>query len=88
MLTNRTLEVEAEAPHSRVGTVVVDTVGDPVAECRGATGGLWALRPLGGGREWDVAPDKVRPATDGEILGERLAVENRRAAWGREVGAS
>lgn len=36
---------------------------------------VW-LRPLGGGREWDAAPERVEPMSAAEVLSARLALAN------------
>nr|WP_046501558.1 hypothetical protein [Streptomyces odonnellii] len=46
-----------------VGSLLVDTAQDRLGEFRGEWCGQWSLRPVGGGREWSVAPENVRPAT-------------------------
>ncbi|MGW2278881.1 hypothetical protein [Streptomyces sp. NPDC001770] len=57
------------------GALMVDTSqGDRVGEFRGMAGPYWAIRPVGGGIEWDVAPEHARPATQME----RLRAENAR----------
>ncbi|MEV3856098.1 hypothetical protein AB0J38_17455 [Streptomyces sp. NPDC050095] len=75
-------------PIPEVGTVVVDTAREVVAEYRGVSGGRWALRPLDGGLEWEISPESVRVATADEALRARLRAENKRAAWRREVGSA
>ncbi|RLL69367.1 hypothetical protein [Streptomyces sp. Z26] len=46
-----------------VGTLVVDTTHqDRIGEFRGTIGPFWALRPVGGGREWEAPPEGVRLA--------------------------
>ncbi|GGR30920.1 hypothetical protein GCM10010282_24170 [Streptomyces roseolus] len=37
------------------------------------------IRPLGGGREWDVAPEEVREATSAERLSAATAHANARS---------
>ncbi|MCX5399246.1 hypothetical protein [Streptomyces sp. NBC_00102] len=57
------------------GTPMVDTTqGCRVGEFRGVAGPYWAIRPIGGGTEWEVAPEHTRPATPIE----RLRAENAR----------
>ncbi|WP_455358199.1 hypothetical protein [Streptomyces sp. SYSU K21746] len=60
----------------RPGTVVVDEQRSRVGEVMGAEGPYLQLRPLGGGREWDAAPDRVRVATPAERLSARVAAAN------------
>ncbi|MEU1088427.1 hypothetical protein ACFYPN_27790 [Streptomyces sp. NPDC005576] len=57
------------------GAVMVDTSReDRVGEFRGVAGPYWAIRPVGGGIEWEAAPECVRPASPIE----RLRAENTR----------
>ncbi|WP_367123809.1 hypothetical protein [Streptomyces phytohabitans] len=52
-----------------VGTLVVDTTHqDRIGEFRGTIGPFWALRPVGGGREWEARPEGVRLADPRECL--------------------
>jgi hypothetical protein len=59
-----------------VGTVMVDTVRHRIGEFRGTVGGSLCLRPVGGGREWEVSPDYAREATDEERLSAGVAARN------------
>jgi hypothetical protein len=56
-----------------VGTVMIDVARSVIGEFRGEAGGQYCLRPLGGGREWEVSPEYVRVATDGERSDPTLA---------------
>lgn len=49
-----------------VGTVMVDKDRSRIGEFRGSEGGRFQLRPIGGGREWDVSPECSREATEEE----------------------
>lgn len=63
-----------------VDAFVVDTSrGGGVGEFRGVAGPYWALRPVGGGREWEVEPRHVRPALLMEQLRARTARLNARS---------
>ncbi|MPY61748.1 hypothetical protein FNH08_32765 [Streptomyces spongiae] len=56
----------------------------------GHEGPYLQLRPLSGGREWDAAPDHVRPLTPEELLRARLAETNARSRTGlgvRQLGS-
>jgi hypothetical protein len=67
------------------GTVVVDERGGRVGQVMGAVGPYLQLRPLGGGREWDARPERVRVATPAERLSAGVAAANaasRRARGG------
>ncbi|MBT1091687.1 hypothetical protein KJZ88_09260 [Streptomyces sp. Tu102] len=48
------------------GALVVDTVLDKLGYVMGHLGQVLQLRPVTGGREWDVYPAHVRRATDDE----------------------
>nr|WP_079101210.1 hypothetical protein [Streptomyces pathocidini] len=67
-----------------LGSLVIDT-GDRnrVGVVMGHVGPYVQLRPVGGGREWDAAPERVRPLTSREELSARLAARNKGARWGR-----
>ncbi|MCX5399081.1 hypothetical protein [Streptomyces sp. NBC_00102] len=51
-----------------------------MGEVMGFVGAYVQLRPLGGGREWDVAPHSVRRASPEERLKASLAVANNRSS--------
>ncbi|MCX4652216.1 hypothetical protein OG249_09935 [Streptomyces microflavus] len=62
------------------GTLLVDTSrADRVGEFRGVAGLYWSLRPMGGGIEWEVEPQHVRPALPIEQLRARTARANARS---------
>lgn len=67
-------------PESRelpdVGTLMMDTAREVVGEFQGDVRGRLYLRPIGGGREWEVSPEYVREATDEERMRARVAHEN------------
>lgn len=69
-----------EAP--AVGDVMVDEARERIGEFRGAVGGKFWLRPIGGGREWEASPDVCRGATDEEKLRERVSAANERSRNG------
>ncbi|WP_078992823.1 hypothetical protein [Streptomyces sp. MMG1121] len=60
------------------GTLMVDG-RDRVGEFRGVAYGYWHLRPVGGGKEWSVAPDEVRPASPTQRLHAETARANARS---------
>ncbi|MFF2715767.1 hypothetical protein [Streptomyces sp. NPDC058011] len=63
-----------------LGALVVDTSrADRVGEFRGVAGTRWSLRPVGGGREWEAEPGRVRPALLMEQLRARTARLNARS---------
>lgn len=70
-------------PRIETGSVMRDVKADLVGVVAGAADGKIQLRPLGGGREWDVDPPDIRPLSPREELKARLAVENERAIHGR-----
>lgn len=75
-MSGENVSPNAQGPRTPVlGAVMVDTSRqDRVGEFRGLSGPYWAIRPLGGGLEWEAAPGDVRPATPIE----RLRAENAR----------
>lgn len=50
------------------GTLVRDTARGRVGECMGKGGPYVMLRPLGGGREWEVSPEYVEALSPEEVL--------------------
>ncbi|CCK30179.1 hypothetical protein BN159_5800 [Streptomyces davaonensis JCM 4913] len=52
-----------------VGSHVVDTRSGRIGVVMGHEGPYVQLRPYGGGREWDAAPEAVRQATSAERAG-------------------
>ncbi|MCI4044199.1 hypothetical protein [Streptomyces sp. TRM75563] len=68
-------------PHvPSLGALLADTSrGDRVGEFQGVAGPYWSLRPVGGGREWEVEPRYVRPALIMEQLRARTARLNARS---------
>lgn len=70
----------AEPVMPPVGAWVVDTDrSDRVGAFRGVAGPYWSLRPVGGGVEWEVVPERVRPATAAERLRAGTARANARS---------
>lgn len=63
------------------GALVVDRRSGKVGVVMGHVGPYVQLRPPGGGREWDVPPQEVRPPTSAEELSAKVAVANRRWGW-------
>lgn len=62
-----------------IGTYAVDTHTGQVGQVMGHEGPYVQLRPVGGGREWDCAPEAVRAATTIERLRAATAYENARS---------
>lgn len=62
-----------------VGSCVVDTRTGRVGLVMGHVGPYVQLRPYGGGKEWDVAPEAIRCATPAERLSAATAYENARS---------
>lgn len=62
-----------------VGDVVEDTGRKRVGRVMGSEGPYVQLRPIGGGREWDAEPDKLRPATSAQALSASVATANARS---------
>ncbi len=62
-----------------VGSYVVDTRNGRVGRVMGYEGPYVQLRPYGGGREWDCAPEAIRAATTAERLRAATAYANARS---------
>ncbi|MEU2430335.1 MULTISPECIES: hypothetical protein [unclassified Streptomyces] len=62
-----------------VGSYVVDTSSGQVGRVMGHEGPYVQLRPIGGGREWDCAPEVLRTATVQERLRAATAYVNARS---------
>ncbi|MDT9691868.1 hypothetical protein Q5762_26755 [Streptomyces sp. P9(2023)] len=67
------------AGHRECGGFVYDPVARRVGEYRGEAGPYAMLRPVGGGREWQADPERVRPATAAERLSAGVRAANERA---------
>ncbi|MFD0150481.1 hypothetical protein ACWGQ4_04285 [Streptomyces sp. NPDC055721] len=63
----------------RVGATVLDTTRNRVGRVMGTEGPYLQLRPLCGGREWDVAPADLHPLTGAELLSALVAEANARS---------
>lgn len=66
----------------RVGETVRDTRRDLVGVVMGRLGRHLWLRPLGGGREWDVEPEALERLSRDEVLIAHLALVNARSRKG------
>lgn len=66
-------------PTPAVGALVVDTARARLGEFRGEWCGMWSLRPVTGGKEWDAAPEHVRPASRADRLRAETARANARS---------
>jgi hypothetical protein len=73
---------ESESAPPPPGTAVRDTTRDRVGVVMGHVGPYLRLRPLSGGREWDVDPRRIQPLTPPELLRARLAEVNERSRAG------
>ncbi|MFD7228167.1 hypothetical protein [Streptomyces sp. NPDC059881] len=62
-----------------VGSYVIDTSTGRMGRVMGYEGPYVQLRPIGGGREWDCAPEAVRTATAMERLHAATAYANARS---------
>ncbi|WTY68662.1 hypothetical protein OG741_19805 [Streptomyces sp. NBC_01410] len=62
-----------------IGSLAADTKRNKVGRVMGQVGPRVQLRPLEGGREWDVAPQDIREASSDEALSARVAETNRRS---------
>ncbi|WP_424918263.1 hypothetical protein [Streptomyces sp. wa1064] len=70
----------------RVGTAVRDVGSGRVGLMMGHEGPYLQLRPLGGGREWDADPARLRPLGPAELLSAHVAEANARSRTGLGVG--
>ncbi|GAA2239130.1 hypothetical protein GCM10010232_27550 [Streptomyces amakusaensis] len=59
-----------------VGDIAYDTQSKALGVLMAEYGTLYFLRPLGGGREWDVPKTKVRPATTSDQPSPAVAEAN------------
>lgn len=80
-MTVPTPDADGHTVSPDVGALVVDRRSGKVGVVMGHVGPYVQLRPLRGGREWDVPPKDVRSSTLTEELSAKVAVANRR--WGR-----
>ncbi|MGW6506951.1 hypothetical protein ACWGCP_05260 [Streptomyces niveus] len=80
-MTDSTPPVRAAVPpvEVRVGDTVHDPARDRVGVVMAHEGPYVQLRPLGGGREWDADPARVRPLGAAELLSARVADANTRS---------
>ncbi|MEU2154225.1 hypothetical protein ABZ532_04235 [Streptomyces sp. NPDC019396] len=62
-----------------VGSYVIDTNTGRMGRVMGHLGPYVQLRPIGGGREWDCAPDALRVATMAERISAVTAHANARS---------
>ncbi|MEW2317480.1 hypothetical protein [Streptomyces bauhiniae] len=69
-----------------VGPYARDARDGRLGEVMGRVGGRVQLRPLGGGREWDVPPECLGEAAPADVLRERVRLLNREARRRVELG--
>ena len=62
-----------------IGDVVEDTRRSRIGTVMGSEGPYVQLRPIGGGREWDAEPGRLRPATPAQTLSANVAAANARS---------
>ncbi|MFJ9430508.1 hypothetical protein ACIRQY_12635 [Streptomyces sp. NPDC101490] len=62
-----------------VDAVVLDTARNRVGRVMGSEGPYLQLRPLGGGREWDVTAAQLHRLTGAELLSTLVAEANARS---------
>ncbi len=65
------------------GALVYDAVAERVGTYQAKAGPYLLLRPVGGGREWEADPARVRPATQRERVSAELRAANQRTRQGR-----
>ncbi|GAA2246327.1 hypothetical protein GCM10010145_11670 [Streptomyces ruber] len=63
-----------------------DTASGRVGVVMGHEGPYLQLRPLSGGREWDAAPERVRPIDAAELMHARVAEANARSRADLDIG--
>ncbi|MEU1212075.1 hypothetical protein ABZ424_06350 [Streptomyces sp. NPDC005790] len=69
-----------------LGAAVHDGGSGRVGLVMGHEGPYLQLRPLGGGREWDADPARLRPLGPAELLSARVADANARSRTGLGLG--
>lgn len=69
----------ASPPSPALGTVVVDERTGRTGVVMDNVGPYLQLRPVGGGREWDADPARVRVASSSERLRASVAAANARS---------
>lgn len=79
------MEQQAEPTAPECGTLVHDPVTGRVGEYRGVAGPYAMLRPVGGGREWQADPRRIRRAAPEERLRAEVKAANDRALRGSSV---
>ncbi|GAB2327480.1 hypothetical protein AB0N20_10985 [Streptomyces griseoincarnatus] len=67
------------SPPPPAGTIVVDERTGRTAVVMDHVGPYLQLRPVGGGREWDALPARVRVASSAERLRASVAAVNARS---------
>lgn len=70
------------------GAAVRDTASGRVGVVMGHESPYLQLRPLGGGGEWDAAPERVRPIDAAELLHARVAEANARSRADLDIGCT
>ncbi|WP_229696642.1 hypothetical protein [Streptomyces lasiicapitis] len=80
-MTAPTPDADGHSVSPDAGALVVDRRSGKVGVVMGHVGPYVQLRPLRGGREWDVPPEDVRTPTPMEELSAKVAAANRR--WGQ-----
>ncbi|MGW7007672.1 hypothetical protein ACWGCW_33940 [Streptomyces sp. NPDC054933] len=65
------------------GALVYDPAAERVGTYEAKAGPYLLLRPVGGGREWEADPARVRPATQEERVRAEVRAANQRT--GRQV---
>ncbi|MEU3600571.1 hypothetical protein ABZ714_17910 [Streptomyces sp. NPDC006798] len=66
----------------QVGDTVRDTARDRIGRVVARTPPRYALRPLGGGIEWDAFPTDLRPVKTTDLLRPSLTEINKRSSRG------
>lgn len=72
-------QMEASSTVLERGALVYDRGARKVGEFQDLAGPYAMLRPVGGGREWEADPTRLRPATPEERLSAGVKAANARA---------
>ncbi|MEW2034844.1 hypothetical protein AB0901_30615 [Streptomyces roseifaciens] len=72
-----------QQPLPGIGTFVVDTRDGAVGQVMRNSGPQLLLRTLAGGKEWEAAPEAVRPVTEAELLSAKVQAANTASRWGK-----
>jgi hypothetical protein len=75
----KTISPTEQAYTPSLREVVIDASRNKLGEVMGMEGPYYQLRPIGGGREWDVSPEHVEKADPMAVLSAKTDAANRRS---------